>query len=68
MQVTPNTLKAHRLTWLVDREGKATEMVERILKAYSCEGQDIAQIETLAQLAAEVGLDADSVKAFLAST
>jgi predicted DsbA family dithiol-disulfide isomerase len=68
MQVTPNTLKAHRLTWLADREGKATEMVERILKAYFCEGQDITQIETLAQLGAEVGLDPDAVKAFLAST
>jgi predicted DsbA family dithiol-disulfide isomerase len=68
MQVTPNTLKAHRLTWLADREGKATEMVERILKAYFCEGQDITQIETLAQLGAEVGLDLDAVKAFLAST
>jgi len=29
MQVTPNTLKAHRLTWLAD-QGKATEMAERI--------------------------------------
>ncbi len=68
MQVTPNTLKAHRLTWLADREGKATEMVERILQAYFCEGQDITQIGTLAQLGAEVGLDPDVVKAFLAST
>jgi predicted DsbA family dithiol-disulfide isomerase len=68
IQIAPNTLKAHRLTWLADREGKATEMVERILKAYFCEGRDITQIETLAQLGAEVGLDPDVVKAFLAST
>jgi predicted DsbA family dithiol-disulfide isomerase len=68
MQVTPNTLKAHRLTWLADREGKATEMVERILQAYFCEGQDITQIETLAQLGAQVGLDLDAVTAFMAST
>ncbi len=68
MQVTPNTFKAHRLTWLADQEGKATEMVERILKAYFSEGQDITQSETLAKLAAEVGLDADVVKVFLTST
>jgi predicted DsbA family dithiol-disulfide isomerase len=68
MQITPNTLKAHRLTWLADQTGKATEMVERILKAYFSEGQDITQIETLAKLAAEVGLEADAVKAFLTST
>ena len=67
MQVTPNTLKAHRLTWLADQEGKATEMVERILRAYFSEGQDITQVEILAQLAAEVGLEADPVT-FLTST
>lgn len=68
MQVTPNTLKAHRLTWLADQEGKATEMAERILRAYFSEGQDITQVEILAQLATEVGLEAERVKAFLTST
>lgn len=68
MQVTPNTLKAHRLTWLADQAGKATEMAERILRAYFNEGQDITNVEILAQLAAEVGLEADPVKAFLTST
>ncbi|MEH2279304.1 MAG: DsbA family oxidoreductase [Nostoc sp.] len=68
MQVTPNTLKAHRLTWLADQEGKATEMVERIMNAYFTEGQDITEVETLTKLAAEVGLNPNSVKAFLSST
>ena len=68
MQVTPNTLKAHRLTWLAEQEDKTTEMAERILRAYFSEGQDITQVEILAQLAAEVGLEADRVKAFLTST
>ncbi|MBD2102418.1 DsbA family oxidoreductase [Leptolyngbya sp. FACHB-261] len=67
IQVTPNTLKAHRLTWLADQAGKATEMAERILNAYFTEGQNIAEAETLAKLAAEVGLDADVVT-FLTST
>ena len=67
MQVTPNTLKAHRLTWLAGQTGKATEMAERILRAYFTEGQDITKVEILAQLAAEVGI-AGQVRPFLAST
>lgn len=67
MKVTPNTLKAHRLTWFALRDGKATEMAERILRAYFTEGQDIGDIETLANLAAEVGIDAEQAKAFLLS-
>ncbi len=67
MQVTPNTLKAHRLTWLAAQSGKATEMAERILKAYFSEGQDISKVETLVQLAAGIGLEADAVTAFLSS-
>ncbi len=67
MKVTPNTLKAHRLTWLAGKDSKATEMVERILRAYFTEGQDISEIETLANLAADVGIDAQKAKAFLLS-
>ncbi|MBD2435097.1 MULTISPECIES: DsbA family oxidoreductase [Fischerella] len=62
MRVTPNTFDAHRLTWLAAKNGKATEMAERILKAYFREGQNIGDIETLANLAADIGIDA---KAFL---
>lgn len=68
MQVTPNTLKAHRLTWLASQSGKATEIAERILNAYFTEGQDITNVETLAKLGVEVGIDADQVRAFLTST
>ncbi len=67
MQVTPNTLKAHRLSWLAEQEGKATEMVERILNAYFTQGEDITDVETLVKLAVEVGLDADNVREFLNS-
>jgi len=68
MKVTPNTLKAHRLTWWASQSGKATEIVERILNAYFTEGQDITDVETLSKLAATVGLDPDQVRAFLTST
>jgi len=67
MKVTPNTLKAHRLTWLAGKAGKATEMAERILKAYFTEGQDIGDIETLAKLATEIGLDGERIRGFLLS-
>ncbi len=65
MKVTPNTLKAHRLTWFAGDKGKATEMAERILRAYFTEGQDIGNIEPLANLAAEVGIDAEQARTFL---
>ncbi|MEH1842096.1 MAG: DsbA family oxidoreductase [Nostoc sp.] len=67
MTVTPNTLKAHRLTWFAGNQGKATQMAVRILNAYFTEGRNIGDVETLATLAAEIGIDAAQVKAFLES-
>jgi predicted DsbA family dithiol-disulfide isomerase len=67
MTITPNTLKAHRLTWFAGQQDKATAMAERILKAYFTEGQNIVEVEALANLAVEVGLDAEAAKAFLLS-
>ncbi|MEH2248734.1 DsbA family oxidoreductase [Nostoc sp.] len=67
MTVTPNTLKAHRLTWFAGNQGKATEMAVRILNAYFTEGRNIGDVETLATLAAEIGIDPAQVKAFLES-
>ncbi len=55
MQITPNTLKAHRLSWYAEQENKATEMVERILNAYFTQGDDITDVETLVKLAAVWG-------------
>ncbi|PMB06404.1 DsbA family oxidoreductase [Fischerella thermalis CCMEE 5273] len=67
MKVTPNTLKAHRLTWFAGKAGKATDMAERIFRAYFTEGQDIGDVDTLVNLAAEIGLDSAQVKTFLLS-
>ncbi|MEH2419564.1 MAG: DsbA family oxidoreductase [Nostoc sp.] len=67
MSVTPNTLKAHRLTWFAGNQGKATEIAVRILNAYFTEGRNIGDVETLATLAAEIGIDPAQVKAFLES-
>lgn len=67
MTITPNTLKAHRLTWFAAQQDKATVMAERILKAYFTEGKNIAEVETLANLATEVGINLEVAKAFLLS-
>lgn len=67
MLVTPNTLKAHRLTWLAGQQDRATAMAKRILKAYFTEGQNIAEVEVLANLAAEVGIDTEAAKTFMLS-
>ncbi|MEM8810890.1 MAG: DsbA family oxidoreductase, partial [Cyanobacteria bacterium P01_G01_bin.38] len=47
MTVTPNTFKAHRLTWFAAQQNKATALAERILKAYFTEGQNIAEVDVL---------------------
>ncbi|MEM9927338.1 MAG: DsbA family oxidoreductase [Cyanobacteria bacterium P01_D01_bin.50] len=67
MEVTPNTHKAHRLTWFAAQQGKATEMAERIFRAYFTEGQDISPVETLTNLAVDIGIDRDRVQTFLQS-
>ncbi|MDR3504091.1 MAG: DsbA family oxidoreductase [Legionella sp.] len=65
MTRTPNTLKAHRITWLAAKEGKATSLAERILRGYFLEGKDIGDVKTLVALASEIGMDATKVSAFL---
>lgn len=67
MTVTPNTFKAHRLTWFAAQQNKATALAERILKAYFTEGQNIAEVDVLTSLADEIGLERDVVKTFLLS-
>lgn len=67
IEVTPNTLKAHRLTWFAAQKGKGTEMAERIFQAYFTQGQNIAEVETLVRLADEISIDAQTAKSFLVS-
>jgi predicted DsbA family dithiol-disulfide isomerase len=67
MQMTPNTLNAHRLTWFAGQQDKGAAMTERILRAYFMQGQNIGDTETLANLAADIGIDKTKAKAFLQS-
>ena len=64
---SPNTRNAHRLAWFAARAGKATELADKIFKAYFLEGRDIGATEILVALAVDVGLDADKARSFLIS-
>jgi len=65
-----NTLLAHRLLWWAGRADTPVEqgdMKERLLQAYFIQGRHVGDVEQLAELAAEVGADRDSVVTFLES-
>ena len=62
-----NTFDAHRVLHLAAERGKQDAVKERYLLAYMTEGEPIGDPETLVRLAAEVGLDAEEVRAMLAS-
>lgn len=58
--VTPNTLHAHRLIWHAAQQGCQDEVVDRLFKGYFEEGADIGSLPTLARLAEQAGLKAES--------
>jgi predicted DsbA family dithiol-disulfide isomerase len=62
-----NTFDAHRMVHLAAAHGKAGEMNERLFRAYLEEGELISDHETLARLAAEVGLPEGEVTETLAT-
>jgi predicted DsbA family dithiol-disulfide isomerase len=53
----PNTLDAHRLIHWAGIEGLQSEVMTRLMRAYWDEGRDIGNRETLADIAAEAGMD-----------
>lgn len=63
----PNTLDAHRLIHWAGLEGRQTPMVAALFRAYWREGRDIGDKSTLADLAAEVGLDRAAMARLLAT-
>src|ERR1700732_2888355 len=54
---TPNTLDAHRLIWLAEREGVQDAVVEAVFRAYFAEGRDISRTAVLLDVVAEANLD-----------
>ena len=62
-----NTFDAHRVVHLAHDRGKQDAVKERFLRGYLSEGAAIGNAETLVRLAADAGLDAEEVRATLAS-
>ena len=67
IQTQPNTLNGHQLVAWARAHGDAGSVVERLFEAFFLEGRDIGDREELVRLATEAGLDADAVRAMLAS-
>jgi predicted DsbA family dithiol-disulfide isomerase len=63
----PNTLDAHRLIAWVQARGDASDLVDRLFRAYFIEGRRIGDREVLAAIAGEAGFDAAAARAMLAS-
>jgi predicted DsbA family dithiol-disulfide isomerase len=60
------TLLAHQAIQHAKARGRQEPMVERLFQAYFEQGRHIGRAEDIAELAAEVGLDADEMKQVLA--
>ena len=65
---TPNTLRAHRLIRWAGAQGKQDALVEALFSAYFSAGLDVGDVAVLTRLASSVGLDAQQVAQFLASS
>jgi len=64
---TPNTIDSHRLIDRAGKEDKQDAVVEALFHAYFLNGQDIGDTETLVEIGAAGGLDADATRAYLTS-
>jgi predicted DsbA family dithiol-disulfide isomerase len=63
----PNTLDCHRLIHWADEVAAAARMKQRLMTLYFAEGGDLTDREALVGAAADCGLDAERVRALLAS-
>jgi predicted DsbA family dithiol-disulfide isomerase len=63
----PNTLDSHRLIHWAGLQGKGPQMKQRLMDLYFTEGADLTDREVLGRAASELGLDADEVRARLAT-
>lgn len=64
---TPNTLDAHRLIHYAAAQDAQDAVVEGIFAAYFLDGRDLSRNETLAEIAADAGLDQAETLSWLAS-
>ena len=62
-----NTFDAHRLLAHARTKGMQTALKERLFSAYLSEGRAICELDTLRELASDIGLDSDGVATLLLS-
>ena len=67
MEKTPNTFDAHKLILLAGREGVQDKVAAAVFNGYFVEGKDVGDRETLIEIGAAAGMDAEKVKTFLES-
>jgi predicted DsbA family dithiol-disulfide isomerase len=67
MQRTPNTLDAHRVIHWAGIEQKQNAALDALFAAYFVEARDIGDIDTLADIADGIGMDAAVVRKLLQS-
>ncbi len=65
--VAPNTLDAHRLVLFAREQGREWEAVAALFAAYFTEGRDVGDLDTLVQIAQEIGLDETAARDYLQS-
>ena len=66
--IAANTFDTHRLIRWADAHGRQAEMLEAAHRAHFTDGADLNSHDALAALATDVGLDAASARAYLASS
>jgi predicted DsbA family dithiol-disulfide isomerase len=64
---SPNTINAHRLVRFATEAGKQSDVVTRLFSANFTEGRDVGNLETLADIAGEAGMDRAATLARLQS-
>jgi predicted DsbA family dithiol-disulfide isomerase len=64
----PDTLDAHRLSWLAAQHHRLPAVLEGVFAAHFIDGRDLADTDVLGDVAAAAEMDADAVSALLRST
>jgi len=67
IQVQPNTVNAHRLIHHADAHQRQDEMAEALFHAYFVAGENLADLNVLADIGARAGLDRAALVEYLAS-
>ncbi len=63
----PNTIDCHRLIHWAEADGKSAQMKQKLMELYFRDGGDLTSTDVLVQAAADIGMDADSVRKRLAT-